>query len=343
MTKLRTTLCPLHTLLAACSSSPTTSVGADVPAVTRTDAATDADAASADARSDDVAAAIDVPAADVPVADAPGADVSPAVAALVAARPFHLAVPDGYDASHPAPLLVLLHGYGASGLLQDLYFHMTREANMRGVLYATPDGTMDASGMRFWNASDACCDFAHTGVDDVAYIDAIIADVSARYAVDPRRIYLLGHSNGAFMSHRMACDRAGEIAAIVALAGATFFDATRCAPSEPVSILDVHGTADAVIAYDGGVNVGVRYPGETTTMARWAGYDRCAATTSLDPSIDLDTGLAGAETLVAHHDGCTGVAVDLWTIVGGTHLPALGASWAPAVLDWLLAHPKPAH
>ena len=93
--------------------------------------------------------------------------------------------------------------------------------------------------------------------------------------MDPKRIYLVGHSNGAFMSHRMACDDAGQIAAIVSLAGATFQDATKCKPSEPVSILDIHGDADDTVLYDGGT-VNDPYPSEMETLAHWQVYDKCA-------------------------------------------------------------------
>jgi polyhydroxybutyrate depolymerase len=320
-------------LFGGCSSSgvaPATDAGvADAPAVTAdTPAATDA------------RAAVDAPAA--PVDAGSSADAPTAGSPLIAARPYRLVVPDGIQSTVPAPLLILLHGYGASGMLQELYFRMTREANTRGILYAIPDGTLDASMRRFWNATDACCDFAHTNVDDVAYLDAIIDDASARYAVDPRRIFLIGHSNGAFMAHRMACARANRIAAIVSLAGATFADSSRCAPSEPVAVLQVHGTADTTILYNGGSNAGVAYPSAATSVARWGTHDRCAPTTTSGTTFDLDNGIPGAETRISRYEGCMGGAVELWSIEGGAHLPALNAQWSTLTLDWLMAHPKPA-
>ena len=94
-----------------------------------------------------------------------------------------------------------------------------------GFLYAFPDGTRDRLGNRFWNASDACCDLFQSGVDDVAYLTAVIDDMSARFHVDAKRIHLVGHSNGGFMSHRYACDRAERVAAFVSLAGDNYKDA----------------------------------------------------------------------------------------------------------------------
>ncbi len=303
------------------------------------------DVAAVDAGTGDALVATDVPVLEDAVSatdSGASADVSPTVARLIAERPYRLVVPDDNVPTRAAPLLILLHGYGASGLLQELYFRMTREANARGILYAIPDGTLDAAVRRFWNATDACCDFAQRGVNDVAYLDAIIDDVSARYAVDPRRIFLLGHSNGGFMAHRMACDRAGRIAAIVSLAGATFTDASRCAPTEPVAVLQVHGTADPTIAYNGGLNFGSGYPSAATSVARWAGYNRCASTTTSGTTFDLDTVIPGVETRISRYDGCMGGAAELWSIEGGLHLPALGPQWSVLTLDWLMAHPKPA-
>src|SRR5581483_722726 len=115
------------------------------------------------------------------------------------------------------------------------------------LLYAFPDGTFDRHGDRFWNATDACCDFDETGVDDVAYFRAIVDDVASRYTIDPRRVYAAGASNGGYMAHRVACDAADRVAAVVSVDGANWKDPARCRPSEPVAVLEVHADTDEVV------------------------------------------------------------------------------------------------
>ena len=161
-------------------------------------------------------------------------------------------IPAGYDPARPAPLLIVLHGYGSSGLDHDAYFHLGQEAAKRGFLYAYPDGTFDSNGNRFWNATDACCDFDRTGVADAAYLADVITEIRTNFAVDPKRIDLIGHSNGGFMSYAMACAHADLIAAIASLAGATFANPADCAPTVPVAVLQIHGTADDTVVFKGG-------------------------------------------------------------------------------------------
>jgi polyhydroxybutyrate depolymerase len=251
-------------------------------------------------------------------------------------------LPPGYDPAVPAPVLVLLHGYGASGALQNLYMGLEPLAGERGMILAVPDGTIDATGKRFWNATDACCDFAGTGVDDSAYLASVLDELAAAYSVDPKRVYFLGHSNGGFMSYRMACDHADRIAAVASLAGAAVASAADCAPSEPVSVLQMHGTVDDVILYEGGVLVSEAYPSAADTVAQWAEYDACAGALEPVGTLDYDSALPGAETTQADYAGCaSGAGVSLWTIEGGAHVPTFAQGAMPAALDWLLAHPKP--
>ena len=198
-------------------------------------------------------------------------------------------------------------------------------------------------GNGFWNATDACCNFAANPVDDVAYISAIIEQVEAKYNVDPKRIYVAGHSNGGFMSYRMACELSDKVAAIASLAGETFADTATCKPPSQVSVLQVQGTADETINYEGGEIRGVAYPGAATTTATWAGYNGCQTTpVPAAVKLDLDVGIAGDETSVSTYAGCEqGSAVELWTIDGGSHIPALSPMFGSKVIDFLYAHPKP--
>ncbi len=292
---------------------------------------------------EDVAALID---ARAPAPDGGGApsDVAPDGPDLVARRPYRMKVPGGYDGTAAVPLLVLFHGYGGTGMSQDSYFRLSALADARTFLLATPDGTVDSSGRRFWSATDACCNFAGAPVDDVAYFNAIVDDAQSRYKVDGKRIFVVGFSNGGFMAHRLACDAAPRIAGIVSLAGAAWQDGTRCAPSEAVAVLQVHGQADATVLYAGGRFSASTppYPGAVETVTGWAERNRCgSALTPTGATLDLDTALAGAETDVARFEGCAaGAAVELWTIRNGAHVPVLGAHWAPAIYDFLSAHPK---
>ena len=111
--------------------------------------------------------------------------------AAAPARPYSVFVPSAYHAGTPTALVVLLHGYGVSGAVQNAYFQFDAQAEQRGFISVHPDGTKNIIGGQFWNATDACCGFGST-VDDDGYIMSIIDQVSARYTVDPKRIFLLG-------------------------------------------------------------------------------------------------------------------------------------------------------
>ena len=237
------------------------------------------------------------------------------------------------------PLVILLHAYTGDGLSQERYFDLQPLAEERGFLYVHPDGVLDGSGYRGWNATDACC--GDSDADDTAYLNFIIDEVSAAYSVIATRIYLVGHSNGGFMAHRMACDHADRIAAIVSLAGATFLDRAKCAPTEPVSVLQIHGTADERIRYDGGFRESAFYPGAETTVAIWSTFNGCSPATGLLGTMDLDAKLAGDETTREEFKDCPGDgAVELWTIREGGHGPPLSSNFAADIVEWLFSHRK---
>ena len=257
----------------------------------------------------------------------------------VVARPYKFKVPKDYDASQPTPLLVLLHGFIASGELQSLYFGLGPLAESRTFLYAYPDGTQNPLGTRFWNATDACCDFFRSGVDDVAYIAAVIDDMQRRYNVDKKRIFVVGHSNGGFLAHRLACELSDRLAGIVSLAGMPWKDTSKCLPTEAVPILHVHGNLDAVIFYGGHPS----YPSAREAVELWANRNRCTGRLTYGGTrLDLDVALLGAETKVERYADCPARGpVELWTIEGGGHVPLWSSFWPGAIYDFLMAHPRP--
>jgi len=258
-------------------------------------------------------------------------------ASPTANRPYGLKVPAGYDGKQPIPLIVLLHGYTSNGANHAAYFGLTDEADKAGFLLAYPDGTRDRLGNRFWNATDACCDFFRSGVDDVGYLDAVIGEISAKYPVDPARVFVVGHSNGAFMAHRYACDRAAKVAAIVTLAGMQWKDQGHCGARSPTG----PGVSPGM---PGGATPEGAYPGAVETVDDWAAKEGCTgALTVTGRKLDLDRTIPGNETDEAAWTGCpAGAAVTLWTIEGGGHVPAFNEHWAESIWAFLAAHPKAA-
>ncbi len=260
-------------------------------------------------------------------------------------RPVELAVPADYDAASPAPLLIVLHGHSVTGAVQLAYTRLGGLVDSHGFLVMGPDGLINEEGNHYWNATDACCDFYDSNVDDASYILGLINEVSAEYSVDPKRIFLWGHSNGGFMSYRMACDYSETIAGIVSLAGATHFDPSDCGATEPVNILQIHGELDSTVPFAGDEQFqdGSQIPGVENTLTQWATLNGCSDTrTVLSDRLDLDSTVESDETRMERQDGCpVGGSVDLWVIEGGDHIPALRPNFDNLMGSWFSAHAKP--
>jgi polyhydroxybutyrate depolymerase len=272
---------------------------------------------------------------------ADGAAVPPGTTGTVTLgdRPFRLHVPTTYDDAEPAALVVALHGWGGTSHRIEAQLDLEDASESRGFLLALPEGERDSLGRQFWNAAPACCNADSRDVDDAGYLSSLIDVVVRRYRVDPGRVYAVGASNGGFMAHRLACDHADQVAAVVSVAGAQAVAPADCRPSQGVSVLQIHGTADATIRYDGGSIIpGQRYPSAEQTVSAWRELEHCAAGPGLlgDP-LDGDPTLPGAETArVSWSTGCADASeVALWTVDGGGHWPHITPDFTDALVDWL--------
>lgn len=262
-------------------------------------------------------------------------------------------VPPRHPPKHRLPVVLLLHGYGSDGLHHaELLGYRALQRRVGGFLLLVPDGLKNRIGRRFFNATEACCDFHRQRPDDVAFLGTLIERTLQQHRGDRRRVYVVGHSNGGYMAYRLACTRANLVAAVVSLAGATFARASDCKPARPVSVLQIHGDQDEVVHYAGGrlrqrrkgSRHAVSYPGAKQTVALWARYDRCrgrlrATATALDLVTDVAGGKLGPETQRQHFTRCPpGVDVALWTMQGGAHTPKLTPAFARETWRWLKLH-----
>ncbi len=143
------------------------------------------------------------------------------------------------------------------------------------------------------------------------------------------------------MSYRAAHDHSETIAAIASLAGATALEAAD-APAKPVHVLQIHGTADGTIAYEGDQIQGNAYPSALETAQRWANFNGCSSDGSARELRDLESTLEGHESsVIAFKQGCmAGGSSELWTITNGSHIPNLSDTFSQQVIEWLYAHPK---
>jgi poly(3-hydroxybutyrate) depolymerase len=265
-------------------------------------------------------------------------------------RPADVYVPSTYDGRTPLPLVILLHGGGGSGAHTESYFHLQPLAEARGFLYCYPNGSSYAPGgylwfAFLWNAADASV-VGYTYADDAAYLRSLIQEIGRDFPLDRKRIFLVGHSNGGGMADRLAFESADLIAGLASLAGPSKPELGFHRPSEPVSVLHIHGTDDASTRYEGAAGAalgGTPYASAVRSIQLWADYNHASApVTDLAPSLDLALDGSGLDTVVTRYATFPpGGAVELWTIKGGSHSPQLSASFSPAVLDWLFAHPKP--
>lgn len=165
-------------------------------------------------------------------------------------RSYGLYVPAGLPPGRP--LVVMLHGTGSHGLRMRAVSleRMDRLADQEGFAVAYPDAMFGT-----WNDCRRSTNamLKHLGVDDVAFLRAVIADAAARAGVDPAKVFLFGFSGGGHMAFRMAWEAEKDIAAIAAVsASLPSEDSLACTPRGSTRVMLIKGTADELNPYDGG-------------------------------------------------------------------------------------------
>ncbi len=263
------------------------------------------------------------------------------------ARDSLLHVPPSYDPGRGAMLVLDFHGFSSNAVEQVALTGMNALADARGFLVATPDGL--GSG---WNGGDCCTELQPPNVDDVQLTRDLLARIEAEYCVDPSRIYATGFSNGGFLSHRLACELSDVLAAIAPVSGVLGIPPDTCHPARAIPVLDIHGTADPVVPYEGGPALKLLPPimfrSVPDTVAFWRSANACLGA----PVVDFARGDASC---VRWGDCTAGADVELCTLTGDGHqwpgsalvVPGLGPAGTSLdatsfIIGWFVAHPGPA-
>lgn len=226
-------------------------------------------------------------------------------------REYKLYIPTIYTGATPVPLVFNLHGYTSNNLQQMYYGDFRAIADTANFIIALPQGTLDNQNQPFWNAR-----FTGTTVDDLGFIDALIDSISADYNINQDRVYSTGMSNGGFMSFTLACELSNRITAIASVTGSmTVLQPSYCTPNRAVPIMQIHGTADATVNYNGSTGV----MGINQVLNQWIANNNVSATPTVTNLPDINTSDGCTATRYDYLNGTNGSEVVHYKITGGAH------------------------
>lgn len=237
-----------------------------------------------------------------------------------ATRTYLLHVPRTAPAKDRA-LVIAFHGGGTSATVMEHFTGLTGKAEQAGFVVIYPDGTGQVSRLLAWNAGRCCGHAAEAKVDDLAFVARLIDEAVARQAVDPRRVYVTGMSNGAMMAYRVAAEMPERIAAVAAVAGGLEID--PAAIKGPVPVLHIHGTADDYVPWNGGKGSRSRladpHASVPATIEAWIKANGADPFTISVVLPDRDPGDGTRVVRHQHAPGPAGAPVILYQIKGGGH------------------------
>jgi poly(3-hydroxybutyrate) depolymerase len=119
-------------------------------------------------------------------------------------RAYYLYVPSTINTATPAPLIVMLHGSNRNGM--SLVEKWKDYAKKEGFIIAGPDST----NSRGWGSPQ----------DGPDYLHDLVEELKSKYPINPRRVYLFGHSAGASYAIHMSLMESEYFAAAAVHAGA---------------------------------------------------------------------------------------------------------------------------
>ena len=227
-------------------------------------------------------------------------------------REYILYLPASYSGLEPVPLVLNFHGYGSNANDQMWYGDFRSIADTAGFIVVHPQGTV-FDGYTHWNVGGW---IVGSPIDDVGFTAALIDSLAVAYNIDPLRIYATGMSNGGFMSFLLACQLGDRIAAIGSITGSMTPETyNECNPQHPIPILQMHGTTDSTVPYNGTI---WSEPIEDV-IQYWVDNNNCYTAPTITPLPDIDPDDGSTVELYVYDGGDNGISVRHYRIIGGGH------------------------
>jgi len=235
-------------------------------------------------------------------------------------RDYILYIPEIYDGNTTVPLVLNFHGFGSSASQQMFYGDFRDIADTEGFLLVHPEGTTFI-GNQFWNVGFPGIS---STIDDVGFTEALIDELATLYAIDLDRVYATGMSNGGFMSFLLACQLSEKIAAVASVTGSmtqdTFDD---CNAQRPTPVLQIHGTEDDVVLYNGNtLSIPI-----ADVISYWVDYNNCETTPTTTTFPDIDPSDGSTIEHSVYEDGDNGITTEHMKVIGGGH------TWPGSVIN----------
>ena len=227
-------------------------------------------------------------------------------------RDYILYIPAIYDGNTDVPLILNFHGFGSNANQQLVYGDFRDIADKEGFLLVHPEGTL-LNGNQHWNVGSFTIG---STTDDVSFTEALIDELANLYAINLDRVYATGMSNGGYMSFLLACQLSEKIAAVASVTGSMTPETyNACNAQHPTPILQIHGTGDSTVPYNG----------DTWTrsiedvISYWANYNNCETNPTTTALADIDPSDGSTVEHIVYIDGDNGLTTEHMKVIGGGH------------------------
>ena len=217
--------------------------------------------------------------------------------------------PEGYDSSFALPVVLNFHGFGGLATYHLQYTDMASTADAQSFLLVCPQGSL-LNGSPHWNNALPGPD-NKSDADDIGYLTKLLQALDNQYIIDRERIYACGFSNGGMMAYALACYLNNEIAAVACISGCLGDTTATCAPVHPTATLNIHGTLDGDVSYNGSSE----YVSAQEATAFWAEQNN----TLPDPTVTAIQSDSYALEHFRYAQGDSNVVAEHYKVIGGDH------------------------
>jgi polyhydroxybutyrate depolymerase len=153
-------------------------------------------------------------------------------------RSYFLHIPPGLTQDQPVPVVFVFHSLeqNAIQIRAETGFNSIADRSSFVVVY--PLGVRDS-----WNAGEEQSfnlgAAVLLGIDEPAFIEAMLSDLASIVNIDPKRVYPAGRTLGGAMTYWLGCDMSDNFAAIASVNGPMIYSV--CEPTRTVSRFHIHG------------------------------------------------------------------------------------------------------